>query len=208
MKGFIAKAVGGLCLSGGMLTAVGCCPYYHNVVDTCYPERYNNMARNEVNEGMIAQIHNGHALDQTLWNAQFETGEKGPTAKLTAGGRDRLVYLVRRRPAPDTVVYIQTAQDISYDGDVDKYVKAREELNRDRVASVQKFLNAEAAGTGMNFTVLVHNPADPGIPGRKANSAVGLWYLAPPAGIVPVGVGSAGSGSGGGGGAAAAGGSF
>lgn len=115
---------------------------------------------------------------------------------------------MRRRPAPDTVVYIQAAQDIAYDGDADKYIKAREELNRERVASVQKFLNAEAAGSGMNFTVLVHNPADPGIPGRKANSSIGLWYLAPPGGIVPVGVGSAGSGSGGGGGGAGGGGSF
>ena len=76
-----------------MLTAVGCCPYYHNVVDPCYPERYNYMSRTETNQGFISQIQNGHALDQTVWNAQFDAG----TAKLTAGGRDHLIYLVRRR---------------------------------------------------------------------------------------------------------------
>src|SRR5207249_4790596 len=153
MKGFIAKTLSGLCLSGGLLTAAGCFPYYHNVVDPCWPERYNGMARVEANQGFITQIQNGHVLDQTLWNGQFERG----TSRLTEGAREHLVYLVRRRPVPDTVVYVQSAQDLAYDAAAqDKFIRDREDLNRDRIAAVQKFLNAETAGTGLTYTVLVH----------------------------------------------------
>src|SRR5207253_1802774 len=82
--------------------------------------------------------------------------------------------------------------------DPQKFVKDREDLNRERIAAVQKFLNAETAGTGLVYTVLVHNPADPGIAGVPANNAVSQWYLGAPAGVVPVGVGAAGSGGAGG----------
>src|SRR5205823_5606409 len=98
--------------------------------------------------------------------------------------------------------YIQSAQDLAYDpANPDKFIKDREDLNRSRIAAVQKFLNAETAGTGLTYTVLVHNPADPGIPAVPVNNAVSLFYLGSPAGIVPVGVGAAGSGGAGGGGA-------
>ncbi len=50
-------------------------------------------------------------LDQTVWNYHFEPG----TDKLTPGGLEHLAYLARRRPYPDPVVFLQTAQDVAYD---------------------------------------------------------------------------------------------
>ena len=174
MNGFILRAWAGAGLAGAVLTAVGCNPYYHNVVDPCWPERYNYMARAETNEGMANQVRNGHVLDQTVFSNQFELG----TDRLTPGGLERLVYLARRRPAPDPVVYVQSAavpELVFNPAAPDRFVKDRNDLNAQRVAAVQKFLDAEMAGTGVGFTVLVHNPANPGIPGVPANNAVGLW---------------------------------
>jgi hypothetical protein len=195
MKGFITKACYRMGVSGGLLAFAGCFPNYHNVVDPCYPERYNAMARTETNGAFGTQVQNGHVLDQTMWNSYFEAG----TAKLTPGGTDRLVYLARRRPCPDTTVYVQTAQDVSFDAAApDHYVKARAGLDAERVAAVQRFLAAETAGTPLSFNVLVHNPAPVGIPAVPGNNAVRLWYVTiPPSGIVPVGVGGAGTGAGG-----------
>lgn len=195
MKGFITKAWQGLCVSGGLLAVAGCLPCYHNVVDTCYPERYNAMARSEVNGAFGTQVQNGHVLDQTMWNFYFEPG----TARLTPGGVDHLIYLARRRPAPDTTVYVQTAQDVAYNPAApDQMAKARATLDAERAAAVQRFLGAETAGTPLAFNVLVHNPSTVGIAGVPANNAVRIWYLGSPAGVVPVGVGAAGSGGAGG----------
>ena len=55
-----------------------------------------------------AQVHNGHVLDQTVWNSHFEPG----TDHLTAGGLAHLDYLARRRPAPDTTVFLEVAKDV------------------------------------------------------------------------------------------------
>jgi hypothetical protein len=207
MKGFITKAWHGLCLSGGLLAFAGCLPFYHNVVDPCYPERYNAMARTETNQAFGTQAQNGHVLDQTIWNYHFEPG----SAKLTPGGLSHLVYLVRRRPCPDTTIYVQTAQppDVTYNPAApDQMVKARSALDAERVTAVQRFLAAEAAGTPLAFNVLVHNPSPVGIPGVPANNGVQIWYVGPPGGIVPVGVGSAGTGTGTGGGRGGTTGSF
>ena len=195
MKGFITRAWRGLGLSAGMLAFAGCFPCYQNVVDTCWPERYNAMARTEVNGAFGTQVQNGHVLDQTIWNADFQPGK----ANLTLGGIDHLIYLARRRPAPDTTVYVQTAQDVAYDPNApDQLVKGRSTLDAERAAAVQRFLAAETAGTPLSWTVLVHNPSPVGIPAVPANNGVRIWYTGTPAGIVPVGVGAAGSGGGGG----------
>src|SRR5438309_2350326 len=109
MKGFIttklaAGIMAGVALSGG-------CETYRSIVDPCYPQRYEYAARQEVLAAIAPQINNGHVLDQTVWNYHFEAG----TDKLTPGGLEHLAYLARRRPTPDPVVYVQTAQDIAYD---------------------------------------------------------------------------------------------
>src|SRR5436309_10856752 len=109
MKGFIAKALAEGCLTGA--AAAGGCAQYRNVVDPCYPQRYECTARKEVLEAFGPQVQNGHILDQTIWNYHFVEG----TDKLTAGGYDFLDYLVRRRPAPDGRVFLATARDLRYD---------------------------------------------------------------------------------------------
>src|SRR4051794_30541559 len=101
MNGF-RKTLAGLSLASG-LSVLGGCYAYNQCVDPCYPERYNAVAHDSVDEAFNAQAHNGHVLDQTVWNNQFEvdpkTGE--PTDILTPGGMEHLRYITRRRPAPD-----------------------------------------------------------------------------------------------------------
>src|SRR5262245_14901920 len=119
MKGLI-KYTTALCLGGGLAMSTGC-NAYRDCVDPCWPERYQYEARQPVLHAFAAQAHNGHVLDQTVWNYQFEPGSD----KLTPGGMDHLVYLARRRPCPDSKVYLQTAHDIAYNPDApDQLVSA------------------------------------------------------------------------------------
>ena len=137
MKGLITKTFKMAC-GLGLLGMTGCFGYY-DLVDPCYPARYNSMARHEVYDAFAPQVQNGHILDQTMWNYFFEDASD----KLTEGGRDHLNGLVRRRPNPDARIYLATARDLAYDPAApDKFIRDREDLNRDRIAAVQKFLNA------------------------------------------------------------------
>src|SRR4051794_34307779 len=107
MKGLITSAI--LCCAAAGLTG---CYGYRDLVDPCYPERYEYAARQEVKAALAPQVQNGHVLDQTVWNYHFEPG----TDRLNQGGLDHLAHLARRRPAPDPVIYLQTAQpDVVYD---------------------------------------------------------------------------------------------
>src|SRR5438552_7180041 len=110
MNGFVKATVAGLCLGTGF-TLVGCSEY-RQVVDPCWPHRYNAEARHSVRETFGAQAHNGHVLDQTVWNYHFEVDPKtgGPTDTLNAAGMEHLHYLARRQPVPDPAIYLQTAQ--------------------------------------------------------------------------------------------------
>src|SRR5262245_40663061 len=110
MKGIITRAVVVACL-GTSLAATGGCKLYRNLVDPCWPERYNYQARVCVEDHFSTQAANGHVLDQTVWNYHFEKG----TPKLTLAGQEHLAYLARRRPHPDPKVFVQTAQDVVYD---------------------------------------------------------------------------------------------
>jgi hypothetical protein len=103
MKGFIARTTRSICLLGGLLGIVGCA-HYRDVVDPCWPERYNAMARQEVRESLTPQVQNGHVLDQMVLDSHFYVG----TSKLTPQGMEKLNYLVRRRPCPDTNIFLQT----------------------------------------------------------------------------------------------------
>src|SRR5579864_9099990 len=110
MKGFILKTLAVVSAGGGLAVSVGC-NGYRDIVDPCYPQRYEFASRTEVATALAPQVFNGHVLDQTIWNYQFEPG----TDKLTPGGMEHLAYLARRRPYPDAMIYLQTAQDIPYD---------------------------------------------------------------------------------------------
>jgi len=178
MKGFIAKSFMALC-GAGALAGIGGCDVYRNIVDPCYPERYDYAARQEVIAATAPQIANGHVLDQTVWNYHFEYDAVNHvgTDKLTPGGLDHLAYLARRRPSPDPVVYLQTAQDVPYDpADPDGLADKRARLDARRIQAIQNFLTAQTAGRHAGFQVVVHDPAEPGFSAVAGNLAVQSMY--------------------------------
>jgi hypothetical protein len=165
MKGFITRAAG-LCACAAAAAGGGC--YYRDVVDPCWPERYNYQARLEVNAAFAPQVQNGHVLDQTVWNYDFEPNSD----RMTAGGLEHVAYIARRRPCPDGVVYVQAAQDVLYDSsNPKKMIADRQELDAKRVAAVQQFLAAQTDGRGLSFQVLVHDPTEVGIAASFGNAA-------------------------------------
>ncbi len=197
MKGFIRKAATVLCCAAGA-GGLGCYTY-SDLVDPCYPERYNFAARKEVVESYTPQIQNGHVLDQTVWNYDFEAGSD----KLTSGGLEHLAYMARRRPTPDTTVYLQTAQDVAYDpAKPEELTNRRQDIDAKRAVAIQKFLNAQTGGRRGEFTVLVHDPSEVGATGDWANGEY-IQLLGRVRGGLQTGGGapvSGGAGTGGGGG--------
>jgi hypothetical protein len=191
MNGFIRRAA--VVLGSALaLTASQGCWEYRQLVDPCYPERYEHEAAQSVDGNMAPQVQNGHVLDQTMWNWYFEAG----TDKLNAGGLEHLAYLARRRPHPDCTVYLQTAQDVAYDmGNPEKMATDREDLDNKRKVAIMKFLGAQTAGRPMEFQVLTHDPAEPYLPAVAASSAYSQWILTRPRGGLATG-GSAGAGGG------------
>jgi len=192
MKGFIAKA---LCGAGLLTGAFGCnwwgIDSYSDLVDPCYPMRYSNAARQETIAAVAPQMSNGHVLDQTVWNSQFELGSD----KLTSGGLAKLTQLARRRPAPDAVVYVQTAEDIAYDpANPDKFAQTRKELDQKRADAVQSYLVKYAGPRGLSFQVLVHDPSEVGISAVPAAISIAKNNSGA-VGILPAGAGGGGGAS-------------
>ncbi len=189
MNGLIRKAAAALCCvaaAGG----VGCVEY-HDLVDPCYPARYNAEAREEVVASYTPQIANGHVLDQTVWNSDFAAGSD----KLTEGGMEHLAYMARRRPQPDPVVYVETARDVYYDpAKPNEMTDKRSDLDARRATAVQNFLTAQTAGRRGAFQVLVHDPAEVGAidvyAGREFNQMIGRAV-----GGLPTGGGSTSGGA-------------
>jgi len=168
MNGFIAKGMLLASLVGG-LGLVGGCETYRNLVDPCYPQRYDYMARQEVCQSVVPQVNNGHILDQTVWNHHFEAG----TERLTPGGMDHLAYLARRRPAPDTTIFLQTAQDLTYDpANPTQFADARRTLDAKRAQAIQNFLGAQTADRPLPFEVVVHDPTWVGMSAITMNNTI------------------------------------
>src|SRR5262245_31292624 len=167
MNGFIKKTLVGLFLGGGLALALTGCEVCRDHVDPCDPERHNYMARDSVLETVINQSHNGHVLDQTVWNHFFETDKGMPTDRLNAYGREHLTYMSRRRPNPDPKVYLQTAHDLDYKPNEppEAYALARAELDAKRLQAVHKYLTPLTTGRnlGFDFIVAIHDPAPVGI---------------------------------------------
>ncbi|HEV3203299.1 MAG TPA: hypothetical protein VGY77_02900 [Gemmataceae bacterium] len=199
MKGFIAKTMTAIYFAGGSMMVAGGCYGYKDLVDPCYPERYEYAARQSVKQFIGPQVQNGHILDQTIWNYHFEPG----TASMTEGGRAHLTYLGRRRPAPDSIIYLQVAHDIAYDPAApDKYVDARNDLDNKRIKAIQDFLGAETAGRSAPFTVVRHDPSEVGQSAVAVGRSIqGLQATAQ--GTLARGGAGGGGGGGGGGGASA-----
>lgn len=196
MNGFIKKQAAGMCLIGGLAALAGC-SCYRDIVDPCYPARYEAESRNLVISALAPQVNNGHVLDQTIWNYQFEAGSD----KLTPGGIQTLAYLARRRPAPDPVVYVQTAQDIET-GNFDKFADERSKLDNKRIDAVRKALAAMTAGRAVNFEVLVHDPHEVGLTAQPMARQIQLrdsgmqGVLSAPSGTIGANPASTGGGGG------------
>jgi hypothetical protein len=206
MNGFITRGLTTACFAG-VLAFAGGCEIYHNLVDPCYPQRYEYMSRQEANAAMAPQVFNGRVLDQTVWNTQFEPG----TDKLNAAGMEHLSYLARRRPMPDSVVYLQTAQDIAFDtseSTSDKFAMLRTDLDNHRVQAIQKYLKGITAGRQLSFEVVVHDPSAVGLPAAPLGGdgrypgAVQKMYLGFQGNLAPLGTGASGGAQGAGVGAA------
>jgi hypothetical protein len=170
MKGFISK---GMAVLSCVAASVGFEWLPDKCVDPCYPMRYNYMARQSIDAAMAPQVQNGHVLDQTVWNYFFETG----TDKLTAGGLEHLAYIARRRPCPDTLLYLQTAQDVVYDQSApEKLAETRQTLDGKRIAAVQGYLTAQTAGRPVPFQIVIHDPAEPYMASAAANNMISQNY--------------------------------
>jgi hypothetical protein len=198
MNGFMAKTIRKVWLASGGILASGGCFGYHDLVDPCYPARYNYAAREEVKQSFGPQVYNGHILDQTVWNYHFEPG----TANLTLGGMDHLAYLARRRPMPDPHIYLQVAQDVTYDAAApDKTVEARNKLDAERIKAIMDFLNAQTAGRNVSFTVVRHDPAETGESAVPMGVSIRQEYANSQGVLVRPGGGGGGGAPAGGGGA-------
>lgn len=168
MKRLFRNCLAGLALGAGGISLTGC-GCYRELVDPCWPERYNAQARNTTREIFDTQAMNGHVLDQTIWNYEFEIDPKtgGPTAVLTPAGMEHLKYLSRRRPCPDPRIYLQMAQVVPGGAVVplEKFASARADLDGKRAAAVQAYLAAITSGRdqAVPYEVLVHDPAEVGI---------------------------------------------
>jgi hypothetical protein len=179
MNGFFRKTIGALCLGSGaaaLLGSVGCAGY-RDLVDPCWPERYNLEARQVVNQTFDTQAHNGHTLDQTFWNYDFERDAKGqPTDQLNALGMDKIAYIVRRRPTPDGKIYLQTARDfyVAQD-DIESLPARRQDLDGKRIQAIQRVLTAQMAGRNCAVTwdICVHDATEVGQPSIIAGGATG-----------------------------------
>jgi hypothetical protein len=123
---------------------------------SAWPERYILAARREAEAVLKPRTCNGHVLDQTVWNHHFEEG----TDRLTAGGLDHLASIARRRPRPDPLVFLQTAQDIPSDP---KSEQVRADLDARRTRAVRKFLAAQG-GRDVVYRIEVRDPGKPLVP--------------------------------------------
>lgn len=147
--------------------------HYRNHVDPCYPQRYEYAARQAVLAPFAQQVHNGHVLNQTIWNYYFEADPvtKLPTDKLSAAGMEKLDSIARTRPGPDTRLYIQTARDLP-PGDPAKMADARNDLDTKRAAAIQKYMGSQPAfGGSVAYEIYVHDPAVPGINAEMSANA-------------------------------------
>ena len=154
--------------------AVGCVPY-RNMVDPCWPERYSFTAKREVIEAFAPQVQNGHILDQTMWNYDFDKGSD----VLNPMGQAKLEYMVRRRPFPDPNVYLATAHDLVYDpNNPESYGQSRRTLDTKRVIAIRNYLQAQMVGRPMNFEIMIHDPFEVGQPSEAAAQSMHAWTTA------------------------------
>ena len=124
-----------------------------------------------------------------MWNYNFEVDPKtgGPTDRLNASGIERLKYLVRRKPVPDTHLYLQTAQDIPNAASMapEKLAQVRSDLDSRRVAAIQRYLAGTMSGYShpVAFQVAIHDPAEVGLAATPVGGNLPKSLLIP--GVIP-----------------------
>lgn len=178
MKRMMRLAAAAVAAAGGLGGAVGCAGgpsvqnRYANFADPCWPERYAYEARNAAVAPFAVHVSNGNIVDHTLANYHFEQGSD----RLTPGGMQKLDYLTRRRPAPDKVVYLQTARDVAFDPAApDQVANTRLELDARRAAAVQKYVAATTAGRAVAMDVQVIDPPEMTTSAQGQANAVRAW---------------------------------
>lgn len=152
----------------GVLSVTGCYGTFHELVDPCYPERYNCKAREEVNDLRATQVQNGLIYEQTMFVHHFNPASE----TLHPGGVAHLERLANRRPVPETTIYLQSAQN-TYDLDYKKpeeYASKRKELDEKRKKEIEGYLKMERPDVA--FTVVLSNPAKVGLSGAEGRSAI------------------------------------
>jgi hypothetical protein len=114
------------------------------------------------------QVHNGHVLNQTVWNWYFEPG----TDKLTPAGAAKLDSIARARPSPDPRLYLQVARDVPVTPEnLDAVGATRDDLTARRAAVVRRYMDAQPAVERVAYEVYVHDAIAPGIPAQFAATA-------------------------------------
>ena len=105
INGFIKQTAAALCLTAGIVTLFGC-HAYREIVDPCWPERYNAMASGSVREVHNAQAYKGHILNHSIWLGDFD-GDK-----LNPSGIAKLKYIAHREPTALVMkVWLQNADE-------------------------------------------------------------------------------------------------
>jgi hypothetical protein len=172
MKGFIKHFTAASCF-GAALLAVSGCSTYRDLVDPCWPERYNSMARSSVREMSNAQADKGHKLDQTVWNAYFVKNDKTNegTAVLNEAGKEFLRNLARKQPFPDPQIWLQYPHDVTH-------TAKREQMLTDRKGAVRNFLTTQTmTAGGDSYQIGVHDHVQPTYPANwteKAYNAIDI----------------------------------
>lgn len=169
--------------------------HYYNAVDPCWPERYTATARAEVIAPFAAQVHNGHVLEQTVWNWHFEPG----TDVITPAGQAKLDAISQVRPQPDSKVYLQVARDVpAYGtGGLDTVAARRDELTAKRAEAVRKYMAAQPSLHGVAYEIFVHDAPVPGMPAEFSARAYRGQATGYVGGLSSGGAGVTSTGSGG-----------
>jgi outer membrane protein OmpA-like peptidoglycan-associated protein len=164
MTGKTRKALAAA-LAAGVLGAAGCAngpglqESFQNVNNNnSWPERNGALARQTVLHPFEVQQNNAAVVNDVILNAYFDNG----TDALNGVGRDKLDQLARKMPAPNPVVWLQTANDVVYEAKAaDRTVAGRNDLDQKRAAAVLAYLSSRPGCRGVGFNVQVLDNPDP-----------------------------------------------